>query len=274
MTLVTDNNKGIYPDATFVPGEVIPEALILNLGTPAGTVEGDAPVVRVPYVAEDPTTEYVAEAEEGTFSEPDLDELTISTKKLMTLSRSSREASLSNVSAQLLASSMGRSMIRKANASFINDTEPTRLGLANTEGITTLGHTGANLDMIIEAMTGIEVSGGQATDIVTDPLTWASLMKLKAGEGSNVPLIGNPGQVNERSLFNCAVHVSPDVAQGTLLVVDSNTVLTVTGQLETAISSDVYFTSDRIVRRLTWRIGWKVADPNKIVKITFDEPAA
>lgn len=271
MTLVTDNNKGIYPDAVFVPGEVIPEALILNLGTPAGTVEGDAPVVRVPYVAEDATAHYVAEAEEGTFSEPELDELEISTKKLMTLSRSSREASLSNVSAQLLATSMGRAMTRRANQSFINDTSP--VGLANTPGITTLGSIGTNLDVLIEAITGIEVAGGQATDIVTDPRTWANLMKLKAGEGSNVPLIGNPGQVNDRSLFNCAVHVSPDVAEGTLLVVDSSAVLTVAGPLETAISGDVYFTSDRVVRRLTWRIGWQVADPNKIVKIELDPEA-
>lgn len=267
MTLITDNHKGLYPDSTFVPSDVVPEALPLLVGTQGGYVEGDTPVVRVPLVRDLPDAEFVAEAQPATPSEPTYDELLVSTRKLMVLSRQSREASTHEVAADLLARSMGAALTRKANHSFVNGDSP--VGLANIAGITTAGKLGSNLDVLIDAMTGIEVAGGAATDIITDPATWATIAKFKAAADSNVPLVGAPSQVAARSLFGCTVHVSPDVAAGTMLVVDKAAVIVAAGDIQVAVSADAYFESDVIARRVTWRLGWGITDPERIAKITL-----
>lgn len=268
MTLLTDSKKGIYPDATFVPTDIVPDALPLLVGTQGGSVEGDAPVVRVPYVKDEPDAEFVAEGEAAAFSEPTFDELLIGTRKLMVLSRQSREAAESAVSAELLAASMGNALIRKANNAFINGTEPD--GLAAITNVTEAGKLGKDLDVLVDAITGIEVAGGTATDIITDPVTWATIVKMKAATGSNLPLIGSPAELANRTLYGCTVHVSADVAAKTMLVVDSSAVIVAAGEIQVAVSDDAFFQADVIARRLTWRLGWGVTNPKRLARITFD----
>lgn len=277
MTIITDDKKSLYPDGTFVPHEVAPNSLILKITTQAGQIEGDAPFMRVPFVSDLPDAYVVDEGKPGQYSEPTFDEKLIETHKLIILSRQSREAASHQISATLLANSMGKAMTRKADNLFIN-------GIANEEGTrtneglvdiagTTATATLDTLDPIIDLITQIETKGGTPSDIVTDPQTWASILKLKASDGSNVPLLGSVGQVADRHLFNCRVHISPDMPAGTLIVLDKQTLLSVTGGIETAISDAVFFDADTIARRLTWRIGWGAVHPERIGKLTIEGAA-
>lgn len=276
MTMTTDNNKSIYPDATFQPTDVVPDALILKIGTNGGSVEGDAPVVRVPYISSLPTVDFVAEGEAVDPSEPSYDEELINTRKLMLISRQSREAASHPTAASLLASSMATALIRQANRALLAGSPAespgaTLPGLAEIEGTQINGGVTANLDAIIDAMTGIETEGGTPSDIIMAPSTWASILKLKAGTGSDIPLIGSPAEMTSRRLYGCPVHVSPDVDADTMLIIDSKALITVASDIAVTVSGDAYFTSDTIARRITWRIGWGMPEPKRLAKITFTE---
>ena len=272
-TLMTDEQKSIYPDNVFHARDIAPEALILKMTTSGGSVEGDAPVVRVPYVSDLPEVHVVDEGEGVTGSEPAYDEKLIGTQKLMLISRMTREASTHSVASSLLASSMGSAVTRKANQVFLN-------GMANssdsrtTAGIVDLAGTTAtaaltSLDPLIDLITELETEGATPSDMVTDPATWATIMKLKAGDGSNLPLVGAPAQTTQRTLFGCTVHVTPDVPANTLLVADRRALISVTGTVQVAVSDDVFFNSDTIARRLIWRIGWDAVHPERLGKLTI-----
>lgn len=274
MVMTTDDTKSIYPDATFHPSDVVPEALLLKMGTNAGAVEGDAVAVRAPYVSSLPEVAFIAEGEAATPSEPSYDEKVIPTRKLMLVSRQSREASTHDIAARLLASSMATALVRQSNKALLHgspsDSPGSILpGLTEIEGTEVSGDITKNLDAIVDAMTGIEVAGGAATDIVMDPATWAKILKLKAGTSSAVPLVGSPAEMSERRLYGCPVHVSADIDEGTLLVIDKAALLVVAGDVEVTVSSDAYFTSDSIARRITWRIGWGLPEPQRLAKITL-----
>lgn len=276
MTINTNELKSIFPDSTFIASDVAPEALILKVTTHGGAIEGDAPVVRVPYVSDLPDVYVLDEGEAGQVSEPVFDEILINTQKLMLLSKMSREASLHNVSANLLAQSMGTALTRKANQSFLNGMTNkaetnTTAGLVDLAGSTATADL-VSLDPVIDLMTTIETAGGHPTDIITDPETWATIRKLKAATGSNMPLIGTAAQNLERNLFGCNVYVSSDMPADTLLVADRRAVISVTGGVELTTSSDVFFDSDTIARRLVWRIGWDIVHPERVGKLTI--PAA
>ena len=59
MPVTTPNQPAAWrPDVTaFVADDVVPEALLLRTTTVVGSVEGDAPAVRVPIVADDGAVE-------------------------------------------------------------------------------------------------------------------------------------------------------------------------------------------------------------------------
>lgn len=274
MTATTTDLKGMFPDQSFQAHDVLPEALLLKVGTHGGQAEGDAPLVRVPFVKTLPAGDFVLEGTPATPSEPAYDEELIPTRKLMIVSRQSREAARHQVAAELLASSMSTAIIRQANRALINgspaDSPGAALpGLAELAATTVTGGTSINLDAFIDAMSAIETAGGKATDIITDPATWAQVLKLKAGTGSDVPLVGSPAAMTDRTLYGCPVHVSPDVTEGTLLLVDSAALITVYSEVEVAVSEDAFFSSDSIARRVTWRIGWGMPEPSRLAKITF-----
>lgn len=58
----TDTAAAWSPDVySYAPADVVPQALILNTSTVSGTIEGDEPSLRVAYVADSESADYVAE---------------------------------------------------------------------------------------------------------------------------------------------------------------------------------------------------------------------
>lgn len=100
---------------------MIPDALILQVTTVAGEVEGDEPAVRVAYVQADPTAGFVPEGTDIDPADADLAEVIVQTGKVAVLSKLSNEASKSAEASRLISDSMSRAVIVKANTAFLSN---------------------------------------------------------------------------------------------------------------------------------------------------------
>lgn len=203
MTTYTTANtdKAWHPDVQgFIPGEVVPDALILTTSTLAGQIEGDEPSLRVPFVADDGLATIVAEAAVIPDTNAVFDEVAISTYKVSALGKYSYEALQQPNAAQLILNSLQRAVVNKANLAYLgNAAAPT--GLLNVAGITNGGVLGTSLDTLVDAQAGIEAAGGQATDIIASPSFWAAAQKMKSATGSAMPVLGAGTAATERYLL-------------------------------------------------------------------------
>jgi len=263
--------KGLYPDQTFLARDIVPDALLYQVATIAGSIEGDEPAIRVPYVVTDPTVGFVPEGDQITESEPELDELVIRTGKLAVLTRQTNESATYPDASTLASDSMARAIAIKGNTALLANPAATGqpTGLLNTPGITDGGTLGDNLDAVGDAITALEVAGGTATHILASPDVWGAIRALKAGTGSNLPLIGAPADQTERRLYGVPVLVSAQMPAGNLLITDQANIIAAAGQIKLATSDQMFFDSDSLARRATWRIGWEVLDPARLAKVTY-----
>lgn len=256
------------PDVTaYVPDDEIPDALILQTATVVGSIEGDAPAVRVPYVLSDGTSGFVDEGDPIADAEQEFSETVVTTGKIAALGKYTYETLAQPNAARMVVDSLKRSVVRKGNAAYLgNETAP--VGLLNTVGITDGGEVGDNLDTLIDAVAGIEDDGGSATHIIAAPSAWATMSKLKKGTGSEESLLGAGTADTERKLLGVPVLVTPAMPADSVLVLDRSAVLAAQSPLRLARSEDAFFANDVIAVRVTWRIGWKVMHPARVAKLT------
>lgn len=267
---ITSTLKGLYPDHTFPSAEVVPDSLILQIATVTSAPEGDVPVVRVPYVENDPTVGFVKEGEEIPTANPKLNEVLIQTKKLAILSEQSREASSYDESALAISTSLQRAITMKADHAFLNsEADPT--GLWNMAGVIDAGTVTDSFDPFTDAIMGIEANMGKATAIVIDPASWGALSKLKYTSG--VLQLGSPAEQASRTLFGLPVYVTPSMEAGHALVVSREDLIAAVGQIGLNISTEAAFRADSIVYRAIWRIGWNVVHPDRMAKVAITLPA-
>lgn len=253
--------------AQFPAEDLIPDSLLLTAATKVGQVEGDAPSVRCPYVATDPDAGFVAEGTEITEGDPGLDEVVISTKKIASLVKVSREQVAQEGAAERIAHSMSRSIASKLNAAFLaNEADPT--GLLHVAGVETVGQLVDDLWALSDAVAEIEADGGQATNIICHPRDWGRLARIPAATDSNQSLLGDAAAAPARQLAGLPVAVSPAMAEGSVLVVDQDEVCAAYGNLLLARSEDAFFTSDSLAIRATLRAGWTVARPSRVKILT------
>lgn len=266
--------KAWAPDVTaYVPGDVIPDALILTHAVVAGSIEGDEPAVRVPFVADDGTVGIVAEGAAIPDAAQDFDEVVIQTDKVAVLGKYSYETLAQPNAAKLVTDSLTRSVTRKANALFLgNAANPT--GLLNVAGVVNAGSVTADLDPIVDAIAAIEGNGGTATNIVASPTAWAEVSKLKTGTDSNVSIVGAGTESGIRSLLSVPVTVSADMPDGKLLVLDRNSIVAAVSNVRVARSEDAFFANDVVAIRVTFRLGWGVMHPDRLAKLTAPTPGS
>jgi len=278
MTVVTTllADRGWSPDVTFhAPGDAVPDALILRTSTVAANVEGDAVAVHAVFVDDDEAT-FVPEGQTIDEATPDLASTTIFTGKVAQVIRVSREQmAQENVSAQL-AASVRRAVTRAANAAYIAQPAPTGgdvtppAGLLNIDGIVDLGTVGDNLDALVDGLAILAESYATPTHFVVAPSTWAEIQKLKAADDSNVSLIGAGTTAAEKYLLSVPVLVDPAVPAGKGLVVDQSAIVSAAGPVQVATSEHLYFSSDSIAIRCTWRFGANVVRPERLGVFTVD----
>lgn len=271
--------KAWSPDITaFAPSEAIPDALVLQTSTVVGRIEGDEPAVRVAYV-DDADADFVAEGAEIPEDDPALSEVLVHTGKVAQLVRLSREQYAQAQTPQMLAESVRRAVTKRANLAYIAQAAPTApavtppAGLVNVAGIEEGDAVASDLDALVDLIATLESNGATPSHILVDPIAWASLRKFKTGTGSAQALLGAGTTDATKSLLDLPVMVTSALASGTGLVIDRSAIVSAVGDVQLATSSDVYFASDSIGIRCTFRFGANVVRPERIGSFTVTAPA-
>ena len=275
----TTSAKAWAPDIqAFLPSEVIPDALIFQGATVVTQeLDGDGPLARIPWV-DDASASFVAEGASIDESEPDLAEVLVATGKIAQLIPVSNEQFFQDSTAQRLSDSVRRAIMVKANQAFLSQVAPPTGTVTPPEGIITQAEVAAtnsitkDLDPLAEVIGQLENNGAIPNLIVANPLAWSALRTLKASTDSNTSLLGAGTEDQGKRLLGVPVITSPAVPDGKLVIIDSTAIAAAVGPVNIARSEHVYFSSDRIALRATWRIGWKVARKDRLATITV-EPA-
>lgn len=250
----TSQVKGLYPDQSFPSQDIVPDSLILQVATIIGAPEGDVPQVRVTYVETDPKVGFVKEGDELDRDQPTLNEVLVTTWNLGLITHQSRESSAYAGASGAVAASMQRAITLKADNIFLNSpASPT--GIRNLDGVIDAGTVSTDFDPFTDAITGIEANSGQATSSSMDPASW-----------------GGGALQTQRTLFGLPVFVTSSMDPGQALVISQSEIIAAVGTIDLATSTEAAFTSDSIVHRITWRIGWNVVHPNRIAKLAITLP--
>lgn len=276
---VLETSSSAYPwrpdVSVFDPGDVVPEALILQCSTVAGAVEGDAPAVRVAYV-EDDTAEFVAEATEIPDSEPGLNECVVHTGKISQLVRISREQYFNHQQGtpEQLAISVQRALVKRADQAFIAQPAPTppavqpAAGLRNITGVIEGGEISDSLDALVDLQAELQANGATPTHIVVDPFGWAALRKLKVADDWNQTLTGAGTVDAAPMLLGLPVIVNRNAPPYSGLIIDKAAVVSAVGQVTVATSEHALFAHDSVMLRATWRIGQNIVRPDRVGMFT------
>lgn len=269
------SSKAWAPDQNiFNPGDVVPEALILTHSTVGGVIEGDKPALRVAYISDD-EAQFTAEGSAIPEGDPGLDEVLVYTAKLTQLVRLSQEQYRQAGTANELSVSVQRALTKKANQAFLTQPAPVApevappAGILNVAGIEEGDPLTTNLDPLIDLVAGLESNGGTPTGILLDPLAWAALRKIKTGTGHETALLGAGTHDSVKMLLDLPVTVTSALAANTGAVIDASAIASAVGPVNVAADESVYFTSDSVALRATWRIGWNIVRPNRIGKFTI-----
>lgn len=279
-TTTTTADYGWRPDIVeFLATDVVPQALIMQTSTIAGDVDGDAPSVHVPFIVDagqaGTGAVYKAEGAPLADEEPALDEVELKTKKLTRLATLSNEMFNRAPTAQQVSASFARDLVRKADYSYLAENTSPLIGLLHTPGVVEAPEpvTG-NLDVLVDLLAQLEVNGAEPTHIILDPLSFASLKKFKTAEGYNSSLLGAGVTDAVPMLLSLPVLKSRFIPANSGVVVDRSQIPTAVGPVKVAQSDHAAFTSDSVVLRATWRIGFgAIPRPERIGRFTVADEA-
>lgn len=275
MTMLTsaESNRGILPaEYGALITQPVTEAAIAFDPRVAQTISTAGKEFRVPVLVEDAAAAWTAEGEEITPTEPVLDEITVTPSKVAGLTIVSRELAedSSPSAAEFVGASLARAITLQIDRGFLgNLAAPAAKGL---DSITPTIVSGAldSLDSIHEAKAAAAAEGGAPSVILANPADVLTLALLKDQTGSNRSLIEDTTTV-----AGIPVLASRHVAAGKLWLVDSTQIVTVLrDDVELAVSSDAFFTSDRIALRATMRVGFAFPRPAALVRIDLASAGA
>ena len=274
FTATTANSAAAWaPDLfTFAAADAVPEALYVQCTTVSGSIEGDQPSVRAAYVVDDEAT-FTAEGSPIDEAQPGLSEVLIHTSKVTQLVRLSNEQYRQAGTPAQLSQSVSRAITRRADIALVAEPAPSpgvapAAGLLNWPGIVDGGAVSESLDALVDLIAQLQVNLSTPTHVLLDPLGWAAFRKLKTGEAYNSTLLGAGTSDAQQLLFSLPVIVNVALPAYSGLVIDRNAIISAVGAVNIATSSDVYFDSDSVGLRATWRVGHAVVRPNRIGKFT------
>lgn len=246
----------------------------------ATLVTTNATETRIPRVTADPTAAWTAEGAEIGASDPTIDDIVVTPKKLAGLNIVSNEtlADTNPAADQIVGEGLTRDIARKVDAAFFgsNAAAPTVQpeGLEDLTGFTAITLTDTawvNADPFAEALANAEGLGLTLNVFVANPADALALAQLKESTGSNKPLLGSdPTNPTRRSLQGVPLLVSPAVTVGTVWGLPAlRSVLVRRNDVDLQVDKSAYFTSDRTAIRATMRVGFAFPHPEAIQKITL-----
>lgn len=258
----------------FAPGDVIREAAILQHSTVVGRVEGDAVATRCAFVDDD---DAVIKAEGAALdeAEPAMSEVLVYTSKVSQLVRLSREQFAQEGTADQLAASVARALIRRADELFFNEPAPTppavapMAGLVNIDGVVDGGEIGTNLDLLTDLVAQLQANKATPTGIIVDPLGWGALRKMKVGVDFHSTLLGSGTNDAEPRLLGLPLSVNHALPSYSGVVVDRAAIVSAAGPVQIATSVDQFFASDSVAVRATLRVGSNAVRPERLGVFTI-----
>lgn len=259
------------PDSTFfTPADVIPDALLLQCSTIAGSIEGDQPSIRCAYVVDAESAAYVNEAATIDSDEPTLDEVVLHAKRISRLVTLSTQQYRQTETATQVSQSVARDIVQKADNAFLGDaSNQPSTGLLNVPNVVDGGEVTDNLDALVDLVATLENNGARPSSIIVDPLTWAALRKLKVGgDQLNASLLGAGTTDAVPMLLSLPVLRSRWLPANTGMVIDRSQIVSAVSPVEVAVSEHAAFTSHAVILRATWAVGWAVVRPDRLGRFT------
>lgn len=237
-------------------------------------VTTDSHDYRIPILLEDPEVSWVDEGEEISPGDVEFDELKVTPKKAAGLVGITSE--LADDSSPDAQSQVGRSLaeklVAKVDYAFLNkQTAPAapKGGLGNLVGTTDLVTDLSNLDFVADAISAIELAGGNLTALIANPADALVLAKLKESAGSNKPLLGDASEGLRARALGMPVLTSRHCPKGTIYGVSRGDVQTILRKGTTlVVDRSVWFTRDLVAIRSIMRVEFGVPVPARVAVIT------
>lgn len=274
MTLLTNNSKPLTP--AEITGLVIEPVLERAVtASAANVIPFSTNELRIPIVT-DGSAAWVAEGAEIPVDEPVLSEVVLTPRKLAVLVPLSNEliADANGDVTRRVGEAVARAIARKLDAAFFAATTPANgmKALGAQTGTLTATSDLVNLDVFVQAISDLAAHGNQASTIVVSPATFKVLATLKVSAGSNAGLLQPTATLSTPlQIAGLPVVVTSALADDVAYVVDSSRIIVGlrTSDVQLAVDSSVYFSSDRSALRATLRVGSAFPDPTAIVSITL-----
>lgn len=271
-TLAASGGPVLSPESVqaLVIRPLIAESVATQISSTVTTTSNQT---RFPIVNTDPSTGWTAEGAEISPSDPDVDELVVTPKKLAGLTILSNElVNDSDPSAlQVVGDGLVRDLRTRLDAAYFGTTVLNGPdGIQNLAGVTAVtGGTVTNLDPFAEAISKAEVVGQQITSWVAHPNTVLTLMRLKDEADSNRPLLGtDPSVPTRRTVLGIPLFSAPGCSPNYIWGIPRATSFVVI-RLPASVEVDrsVKFTSDQTAVRCILRVGFGWPHPASVVRI-------
>ncbi len=230
----------------------------------------------LPVVLADPSASWVAEGDEIAPSIGMLAELIVRPRKVAGLTIISNELAddSSPAAAEVVGAGLARDIARRVDEAFFGDgngsgVQPQGVGALVNASEYVDAAAFDNLDFAAEAIAKAEAVGATVSHFVSGPETALALAKVKAGAGSNAPLLGQDATAaTARQILGVPLLVSPAVAPITLWAFAKDRVFTVIRRGATVEADrSVLFTSDRTAVKATMRCAFGWAHERSIVRV-------
>ncbi|OBF59246.1 hypothetical protein A5756_06275 [Mycobacterium sp. 852002-53434_SCH5985345] len=276
MTLLTTGGGASILTPEQVQTLVVEPLTRTSVGVQISTpVTIDTHTTRFPIVVSDVSGGWTAEGDEINLSDPTLDELEVTPKKLASLTVVSNELLAdSNPSAlSVVGGSIVRDLAQKLDRAFFGATTANGPdGLDSLGGVQHVdgGSTFTNLDAFAAALSKLEqVDSSLARSFVAHPTTLLQLSELKIGTGYNLPLLGpDATSPTKRSILGVPAYWSPYIEEGLVWLVAQAKSFVVMRQ-DTSVISDTsaFFSSDRVAIRATMRVSFAWPHQAAVIRI-------
>jgi HK97 family phage major capsid protein len=237
---------------------------------------------RIPIITSDSSAAWTPEGQEITPSNPGVDEITVTPKKLAALTILSNELANDSTpdAANVVGESIARDLARKLDSAFFGDSVangPNGIeSLVAYQFVDTDATPLTSVDAFSEAISLAENEGATVTAFVANAKTVLALSKLKklSNNTSNEPLLTpDPTLPTRRQILGVGLYSVPNavLADNVVWAFDKSRVFIVMREDATLVlDASAYFSSDRLGIRSTIRVSWGFPHQASMVRIAAE----
>lgn len=279
MTITTNDARTILTDEQveelFVE-PVLARAVAALDGVTSTVIRLDGPSWRAPKMTKAPRGAWVSEGSEIPASDAEFSEVESTPKAIKSLVPISSETfdDTAGEAAEVIGAELTNDAVEQLDAAFVADLpDPAPGGLESVDYSTFLAGDLTDLDAFGDVVAAAaDEFGADITGFVCSWKTARRLGRLKAAEGSNVPLLSvDPALPSRRIVEGRPLVPARGVPDDVCWALPASRIRTLV-RLNNEITADrsVYYTSDRIAVRGKLRASFGFLQPEAVFKMTFN----